>query len=1163
MPFDLQQHWLALTLLVAAVVLMLGGIAWSAHRMGFFFSGLALALFGAGGLNLLGESGGWIVFGSAAGLFVALLAILILSGFWSVWLGSLAGLGLLFGLGDLTLPSITTGLQDLSRIISSLEPLEPWWLALLLLVPWLIWYSWRRLAALGPGRRVLAIALRCLLLILIAFALAEMHARHTEERLTVLFLWDRSLSVPPEYEGDVNVREERIKTFINDSVAKRGPGKENDRVGLIVFGRQPRLELPPGAVPQLRLQKLQSRVDDTYTDIAAAIKLALASFPEGSGKRIVLISDGNENLGNAEEQARIAKQNGVQIDVVPLAGGRRNPNEVLVERIDVPTITEKDSRLPIRVLLRSFHPQIVVGKLQLYKISLGVQEGENKKVSPVFEAKPVLESVVKLKYGLSGFNFSQAGAKKDDAFIYEVKFVPLHVENDRGIQIQEGLPGDRVENNRASASVMARGQRAVLLIEPHVGEHKLLADRLRVAKSSLKVVPIEPEKLPQNAAELAMVLSKFDCVIVANVPAELITDNQQKVIRSLVHDQGVGLICIGGPNAYGAGGWQNTELEKALPVTSELKSMKIEGKSGLVLIMHASEMAEGNAWQRKIAKLAIEKLSPMDMIGQIHFDHQTGRHEWHIKFQDVGVNRGRLMNLVDSMVPGDMPDVDPALVKSYDALTNKQYGLGTKHIILISDGDHWDASVALLDKIRAAKVTMTTVCITTHGQAEINKMGFVAKRTGGRAYHVKDPAELPAIYIKETRLVSQAFTHEKTFQPRLLDRFGPTEGINDLEPLHGFNRTSKRSSPLVTVAIETPKIGEYKFPVLAHWQYGLGKSIAFTSDARTQPGGKTYWDKDWANSPLYTKVWEQSVDWVLRAVETGKHLQVYTEHRDGKIRVTVEAKDEKQNPLTDLKFKSAITSPSFKGSEGQRKELRFEQKNSGVYEAEFGADEVGSYFINVLAEWEQDGKKMSDGIRAGVTIPYSPEFAEMESNPSLLEKLRQITGGKHYSEDAVSLTRTAAEGEVFRSLPQAHLSLQPLWHWLVALAAVCLLFDVATRRIALEPTALWHKGVAVWERLRGRAPAATKEDAFLERLKSRKAQVGETIEQEKAKKRFEAAAGTAPVVADAGAMGLPTSQPAQPKAPPPTAPKPQEKEDYASRLLKAKRRALEDRDKEK
>src|SRR5262249_3864676 len=149
----------------------------------------------------------------------------------------------------------------------------------------------------------------------------------------------------------------------------------------------------------------------------------------------------------------------------------------------------------------------------------------------------------------------------------------------------------------------------------------------------------------------------------------------------------------------------------------------------------------------------------------------------------------RLMGLVDTMTPGDMPDVDPAFEKAYKQLTNPEYALGTKHIIFISDGDHWNASRSVLAKLKAARITCTTVCITTHGQAEVQKMAAIAQFVGGRAYHIKDPSELPAIYIRESRLVSQSFTHEKAFQPRLIFRGGPTEGLGDLENLHGFVRT--------------------------------------------------------------------------------------------------------------------------------------------------------------------------------------------------------------------------------------------------------------------------------------------------------------------------------------------------------------------------------------
>ncbi len=139
--------------------------------------------------------------------------------------------------------------------------------------------------------------------------------------------------------------------------------------GLVVFGRRPRLELPPSDAPRFNLDKLPTVEDGNYTDIAAALKLALASFPEDTGKRIVLISDGNENLGNAREQAELAKSLKVQIDVLPLAAGRRNIEEVLVERVDAPPLIEQGARVPIRVLVRSHNPNVIVGRLTLRQIT--------------------------------------------------------------------------------------------------------------------------------------------------------------------------------------------------------------------------------------------------------------------------------------------------------------------------------------------------------------------------------------------------------------------------------------------------------------------------------------------------------------------------------------------------------------------------------------------------------------------------------------------------------------------------------------------------------------------------------------------------------------------------------------------------------------------------
>jgi uncharacterized membrane protein len=1172
-------YWLDLVLLLLAGVL--GGwlLAVRLRRriwsLPLLLAGSGCALLGIGALALPFDWALWAGGLALAVLFGKLLTVITTEKWWAP-LGYMAGAVLFLGLGGVCVPAVQEGLVEGGKLVVSLRPAEPWWLLLLGLIPVVIWLSYRSLAGLGPVRRWLAIGLRCALIAFLALALAEVRLRHQNENITVFFVVDRSLSIPEEYDPDqppglarIDRRWERIEKFLNETVQQRGHAHNEDQAGLILFGRRPRLEFPASRAPGFNFKgkNASATIDGNYTDIAAALKLALASFPEGTGKRIILISDGNENLGNAEEQARIAKLNGAQIDVVPLAAGQRNENEVLVQSVEAPPRTEQGSRLPIRVLIRSYHPRTVYGTLKLFQITEGKRD-----------AVPPTPAKVQLRTGLNAFSFKQLTTSRAQSYTYQAIFEPEAAENEKGQQVA-GLVGDRVENNSATTHVVAQGQKRILLVEPQLGDHQLLADRLRaMAKGKYKFQAIPASRLPERKEALTLFLSDYDCVILANVPAELVTDEQQEVIRSNTHDQGCGLVMIGGDDGFGAGGWQGTPVEKALPVDCDIQSFQVQGKGGLVLIMHASEMANGNYWQKEIAKLAIKKLSPADEVGILHYD--WGQHKWHVPLQEIGRKRSTLLGMVDRMNPGDMLDFDGPLQMAYDKLTEPARNLATRHIIIISDGDPTLTNRGLLQKMKQAdpKVTVTTVGVATHGPAQNQSLADISSQTGGKFYNPRDPSRLPAIYIKETRLVSRSFVDRKPFQPRLLSHGGPTEKLPDqLNRLYGYVRTTPKQSPLVEVPIVGPPQPDKDFPILAFWQYGLGKSVAFTSDARSLPPDKPFWDRDWASSDMYGKFWEQVVEWALRPTETGR-LVMTTDYHDGKVKVTIDARDETtKKPLNDLILQAGVTTPSTRPDNVGAPEIKFEQKSSGLYEAEFKAEESGSYFINVQAKRiGKDGKEEVESVRSGVTIPYSPEFADMESNTALLEKLREITGGLTFSEDQLEKAanpKSAPDGErmaalaqlVFRpGLPQFK-NLLPVWFWLVFLACLGLFFDVATRRIAIQPAAVFTAAARFWDRLRGRASETAATPQFIDRLRSRKAQVSEAMQQQRAARRFEG--GDQPASAPRGAdqatqsAAPPTARPApQPRLAPEAEPQPT---DAMSRLLKAKKRVWEDRDKDK
>ena len=1220
----LGTSWLAFVLLAIAagfslrVAVKRGLPAWSVAVA------YVTGLLGVGALVLAGEPLE-VFFGTQLDPAITLVAVasmlLFLAGFvllifrlWSFPLGMTLGAMLLIGVGGLTVRPVGGALVEAFKSFHGVEFVRPEWLVLLAFVPLIVLMSRRSLSGLGPTRKWAAIGLRALGITLLALALSEPRLKRPTENTTVLFLVDRSFSIPQDVDPDKPVTEsvdrrwEKVRGFIEQAVQKRPVTHRNDQTGLILFGKRPRLALPPATVDRMPVdERMAGPIDGNYTDISAAIKLALASFPEGTGKRIVLFSDGNENIGVAEEQANIAKNNNVQIDTVALAPGFRNENEVLVQAIEAPQVTAQGQRLPVRVLIRNATPnKIVDGRLDVTKLSTGQTTPIEMEDSPqLLEAGQPPK--VRLLPGLNVFRFrDRVDGSGDSSFTFRATFTPTESRPVNGGTVVAGLPGDRTTNNRVETAVVSRGQRRVLLLDENAPngsrtshDYLLATLRFEAAKkdggsaNKLRVDRLPADKLPQDKGELGVFLSNYDAVILANVPYERFTNDQAEMLRTSVYDQGCGLVMIGGPDGFGAGGYQGTPIEAALPVDCEIKALKAAGKGGLVLIMHASEMADGNKWQKDIAKLAIQRLGPADMVGVVQYGGFGGGGagvSWHIPFQMVGeqdsTTRNNLMAKVDSLVPGDMPDFDPFLVAAYDTLSDPKHNLTLKHCILISDGDpnYSGPGKTAVVKMAAGGITCTTVGVATHGGAEKSRLKLIAEGTNdgegkkGNFYDVTNPNQLPAIYIKESRRVSQSFISKDPFTPKIVGGAGSAEVLapglpNPMPRLHGMVRTTLKQNILVGMSLEGPSpYPDQQFPLLASWRYGLGKAVAFTSDARTQPDAeKQYWDKEWVGSEMYRKFWEQVVNWVMREPERGK-LTMTTEYRDGRVRVTADVRDEKDRPVSGVSLRGAVTAPKQAAPGEKAPQVEFKSKGGGLYEAEFAADEAGSYFVNVQAlepAKDKDGNlmlnkdgsavlKTVDAGRAGVTVPYSPEFADLESNTPLMKRLSEMTGGTFHTEAQEDLDKMLATGDLFRNPPSSTRALLPFWFWLVFVAAIALVFDVGTRRISLEWREVQVGATNIWAKIRQQELVADGGEGLV-RLLKRKQAIGQTLDRNRAAKRFDPTTITADA-APAGAdefvanipTGLPPAKPATDRAPAEPA---EDEDDTLAKLRKAKKRA--------
>jgi len=1014
---------------------------------------------------------------------------------------------------------------------------SPW---LLLVLPALaaavVWLSRRSLAVLGFWRWLSAVVLRTFVLAVLVLAVAEVQMVRTSDRVTVIYLLDQSESIP-------KAQREAMVRFVNAAISEHR--QREDRAGVIVFGRDAAIEIPPFDDDVQMMPQIESPLDPNYTDLARAMRLAQASFPEDAAKRIVLVSDGNENLGDAGREAQALTGGGVGIDVVPVRYTRRG--EVILERVTMPSDVRRGQPFDLCVVLSNTHtagdgrltPELpadgdlggVSGRLRITKW-LGDQ--------PI----PVSEDTVVLPPGKRRFTVRQE-IDATGFYTYQAEFLPDDPANDA-----------MSENNEATAFTQVRGRGQVLLVEDAQNPGEFERFKQALARQNLEVAERSSDQAFAGLAEL----QQYDTVILANVPREDFTDAQISMLVRNTQQMGAGLVMLGGPNSFGAGGWTNTELEKAMPVDFQIKSAKIVPRGALAMVMHATEMGQGNFWQKRIAQEALNALGARDYCGLIHYGN-TGRTEWLWEpgMLEVGGRRNQMLDRIGRMTPGDMPEFNPGLVMAHRELT-KLPDAAVKHMIIISDGDPSPPSGATLKALVDAKITVSTVAVGTHGPPGSRLMADIADKTKGKYYMVLNANALPRIFQREARRVAQPLIYENPngFRPRVRFPHEMLSGIEEFQPITGFVMTSVKENPLVEVSLISPQpLNEKNATILASWTYGLGKAVAFTTDA-----GARY-ARSWTGWENYDKLFGQIVRWSMRPVDEEGKFAVASDVGDGEVRVVVTALDKDDEFLNFLNMSGTVVGPDL-----EPLPMKMEQTAPGRYVGSFPTREPGAYFVMVSPG---AGKAP---LRTGVNVPYSDEFRGRPVNEALLGELTQtrpagsppgklIEGlgqGSGLSTPISQLptpTPQLLQVDPFRrDLPKATSS-RGIWHYLVLAGCVVFFCDVFVRRVQVGFGWVAPLAGRVRDTILRRQPQPAAPET-IDRLRSRKQEVGAQIDQIRAAARFEASAGEG---ADISVL----DQPAKPlSGQPPAAPTPSlsaepQEESYTERLLKAKRKAWQER----
>jgi uncharacterized membrane protein len=684
------------------------------------------------------------------------------------------------------------------------------------------------------------------------------------------------------------------------------------------------------------------------------------------------------------------------------------------------------------------------------------------------------------------------------------------------------------QNNRASAITYVAGPGHVLIVDTDGSAAPALNRALR--NSDINVQYGLAGEFPQELVRLI----DTDAIVLVNTDISNFTYEQQEMLCRYVTDLGGGLIMVGGPESFGAGGWIGSPVAEILPVDLDPPQKKQLPKGALVLIMHACEMPQGNYWGVRVAGAAIKTLSRLDMVGVLAYNWQ-GDNGWVVPFGQVG-DKQAILSVISNMEMGDMPSLHDHLQQAYDKLKNCD--AGQKHVIVISDGDPVPPSRALLKQCKEAGITVTGVAIFPHNPSDVQSLQRVAQLTGGRFYNVKDPQKLPQIFIKEAQVVRRSLVVEETFTPQLAYSLSEiTRGLSfPLPNLDGYVLTGRKAGLTQTI-LESHKSD----PVFATCQSGLGRCVAFTSSADSR------WAANWLGWPGFERFWEQTIRWAAKPGQS-TDVEVFAEVQGRDVTLNVEAIDAGRTFLQLAHIDGQVIAP-----DASSEPVELTQIGPGQYRGHFRAAGSGSYVVNLRHRRLGEDSK-TQLTHTTVTIPFAPEFRDLSDNAPLLHQVSNITGGRVLGGDPNQAELFYEAGVKF---PETHL---PLNRQLMLIWLGLFLLDVAVRRVAIDIRAVARSAVAFVRSLRPQYKA----DKTIERLKLTREKLRRQLSSRGAdaiaSRRYQAGEDSTGELPVADVRKRPEAAAKKPVEKPEPKETPDGEASHIQQLLKAKRKAAESRE---
>ncbi|MCI5956489.1 MAG: VWA domain-containing protein [Clostridiales bacterium] len=737
---------------------------------------------------------------------------------------------------------------------------------------------------------------------------------------------------------------------------------DGQRAGVIAFGGDAMVETPMSENPSFT--GVHAAVDTQSTNLDEALRLAAALLPDNGAGGLELVTDGKAEVSQATVDMLAAR--GVRVDVLTFS--QETGADAQVSRLEAPVEAYEGQIVPLRVLADANTDMNAT--LVLY------QNGE-----------PVATREVELKKGENRFAFS-VEALKTGVVTYEARLVSAR--------------DTQARNNSAAAYVRVSGAPAVLMVSEGG-----TADAL-FAAAGMRVETIAPSAMPAAADGYL----PYDAVILNNVDYEAASEMQWQALEAAVRSLGRGLLALGGDSSYALGGYRGSVAEGLLPVRIDVRDkQRMPALALIICIDKSGSMTAGQFGSTRIevakeaAMSAVEVLNEHDFIGVIGFDDTA---KWVVPFQNAA-DLGAIQSQIGTLRADGGTAFYSALYEAYQTLMESD--APQKHVIFLSDGEPADSSfenVALA--MQKGGITLTTVAVGSGADSRL--MQLLSTLGGGRSYAVGEFDNIPRIFTKETLMVGGQYVQNRTFTPVITENSELTN-FEGFPTVDGYLTTVEKPTAHVALASDTED------PLLAWWNVGAGKAVAWTSDAE---GAWTNGFLRWEDAPRF---FGGMLAKALPGADRDGALESGVSGETLNVRYTLEEAE-------GGRAEAEVVLP-----DGTRQALGLAETAPGQFDGQLDAPSEGAYAIRVTYTQEDGTAHTQEG---GAVRGFSQEYDLMQAEGKSLTKLAEQTGGRMLA-GAADFWQTPVERATSR---------QSLRELLCVLTLIWLLMDIALRKLPWE-----------------------------------------------------------------------------------------------------------------